>query len=124
MWTCYQTLALLLSARPLRFVVCLPYVLNATVGGHLRRQYSRVRAPYLVEKPFWRCDPAVGVRPDAGVLAWSVPSLLAKPVTYALLRLAANGASDRWLWGGILPGLTVLLLAALRWEKGARKKQV
>ena len=124
-WTGYQLVALLSSTNPLRFVVCLPYVLNATGGGHLRRQFSRVRAPYFGEKPFWQCDPAVGVPPDAGVLAWSVPSLLVKPVTYALLRLASHGGvSEGLLWGGVLPGLTTLLLAALWWEQqGAREKK-
>ena len=117
-WTAYQLLALLTSANPLKYVVCLPYVMNAMLGGHLRRQFSRATPPYF--GAFWRAPPAVGVVPDEGVLAWSTPSLLAKPVTYALLRLASEEGEllDAWmLWWGVLPGLVLLLLVAVRWEK-------
>ena len=90
----------------------------------MRRQYARVAPPLLGTAPFWRAPARVGTLPDAGVRAWAVPSLLAKPVTYALLRLAREPhdgglGSGRSLWLGALPALAVLLVGALKWEGAA-----
>ena len=110
----------------------MPYLLNASIGGHLYRQYSRAlialsTGPAVT--PFWKAPPKVGVVPDAGVQQWATPSLLAKPVTYALVRLfAAASAGDAArvtglarlqvmpmvLWGGVLPALVLLLGMALK----------
>lgn len=135
-WTIYQAYALLMSTAPIKLVVCLPYVLNATVGGHLRRQYSRVAPPRVLLRvllrldvrelfrggaPYWRAPPRIGTLPDLHVHSWSVQSLLAKPVTYALLRFAREPedggiGGGRALAVGALPPLVVLLLGAMWWE--------
>ena len=125
-WTIYQIYAFLNSHVMLKYIVCLPYVLNATIGGHLKRQYSRVdRTALLGTAPYWRTPKRVGHSPDEGQRSWAAPSLLAKPVTYALLRLAGSPAlSDRLLWFGVLPALVVILLKALRWEEALYKRSL
>jgi len=119
-WTLYQVTALLQSAHPLKWVVSLPYCLSATIGGHLYRQFSRVKRPLLGAAFFWATPASVGVAPDDGVAAWAVPSLLAKPVTYALLRLATHASAlggEQMLWFGALPALVLLLVGAMRCAK-------
>ena len=122
-WTLYQATVLLRSSRALKWVVALPYCLNAP--HHLYRQLSRVERPLLGAAVYWRAPVGLGIAPDEGVKAWATPSLLAKPVTYALLRLAANPGvlgSVRALWFGALPLLLLLLGGALRWSHEGRPR--
>lgn len=116
-WAVHQLFALLLSANPLKYVLCLLHVLIALPGGHLQRQLSRVRRPWLGLAPYWRSPPSVGLPPYDGDLMWAVHSLIAKPLAYALLRVARpeQVAGEAWaLWTGALPALIVVLLLALR----------
>lgn len=112
-WTLLQAVAFLTSNSSVRWVVAAPFVLYMLIV-HLPRQLPRIRRPFFLRWSGSRLS-----QPDQDTFAWVVPSLLAKPITFALLIAAAPGekilstAATQNMWGFTIPSLVGALLLGL-----------
>ena len=114
-WTLLQLVAVLTSASPLRFVVAAPFCVYM-LFRHLPRMAKRLAPSRSGSSGWYHWGVRAPLRvPDSDTLAWTVPSLLAKPVTYALLRAADddNAAGSQALWTRTLPILVLILSGCL-----------
>ena len=120
-WTVLQLWAVLFSPSPLKWVVSAPFVFHMSVF-HLPRMSRRLERPFIRK---W-ATPKI-LAQDSDTVNWVVPSLLAKPVTYALFLQAclvsgtagtipgggSSSSSEFILYTTILPALVAVLVSGL-----------
>ena len=77
-WTTLQVVATAMGTGRVRFALCAPFALYM-VAFHLPRMVKRIERPWMLG---WTGSPLR--QPDADTVAWVVPSLIAKPLAYAV----------------------------------------